>query len=97
MATKLLKIESEKIENGTNFMKGGKIKSWKGDLTSLTNGYSMFANCSNLASFYGDLSSLANGYGMFYYTPLEHFSSNLKNLVNGKSMFTTRPNQYLTE
>lgn len=87
MATKLLKIETEKIENGTKFMDGAKITSWKGDLSSLTNGYNMFARCPNLTKFYGDLSSLINGNGMFYYSPVEHFSSNLGNLVNGYQMF----------
>jgi hypothetical protein len=35
------------------------------NLSSLENGYMMFAGCANLISFKSDLSSLTNGGGMF--------------------------------
>jgi hypothetical protein len=59
-----------------------------GDLSSLTDGNTMFANCSELKSFAGDLSSLTNGNSMFMNCyALTSFTSDLSSLENGSSMF----------
>ena len=92
MAKKLFKIQTDKIENGAKLMyKNTALTSWTGDLSSLTEGRNMFAECTNLESFISDLSSLTDGYGMFWHCPkLTSFSSdssgspvNLSKLTEG--------------
>ena len=89
MANKVCIIESDKIVDGTNLMKGNTdLVKWDSDLSSLTNGYMMFVVCSNLTSFSSDLSSLTNGYMMFVNCEnLTSFSSDLSSLTNGHYMF----------
>ena len=58
------------------------------NLSSLTNGYAMFWDCSKLNSFSSDLSSLTDGWSMFYRCfELESFSSDLSSLTSGEQMF----------
>ena len=47
------------------------LTSFSSDLSSLTNGTTMFCDCSNLTSFSSDLSSLTNGTDMFSYCNLD--------------------------
>ena len=64
------------------------LTSFKGDLSSLTNGTYMFNNCKYLTSFKGDLSSLTDSSYMFYQcSSLKLFNSDLSSLTNGSSMF----------
>ena len=90
MANKVCIIESDKIVDGTNLMKGNTdLVKWDSDLSSLTNGYMMFVNCENLTSFSSDLSSLTNGHYMFAgCKKLTSFDSDLNSLTNGEHMFT---------
>ena len=81
------------LVNGSYMFYCSLLESFYGDssgspvnLSSLMNGYSMFAGTS-LTSFNSDLSSLTNGYNMFYDTPLTSFNSDLSNLTNGSYMF----------
>jgi hypothetical protein len=61
---------------------------WSQSLADLTNGSSMFSNCSNLTTFSSDLSSLTNGIGMFYYcSKLKSFNIDLPSLTDGTNMF----------
>ena len=96
MPKKLFEIQTDKIENGTNLMRNNpKLTSWKGDLSSLTNGDYMFWACSELASFTGNLSSLTSGSYMFYScSELNSFAAdssgspvNLGSLTSGSYMF----------
>ena len=64
------------------------LTEFNSDLSGLTDGSSMFAECVNLTSFTSNLSSLTNSYNMFYYcTNLTSFTSNLSSLTHGSSMF----------
>lgn len=96
MPKKLFEIQTDKIENGTNLMRNSsKLTSWKGDLSSLTNGDYMFWACSELTSFTGNLSSLTSGSYMFYScSELNSFAAdssgspvNLGSLTSGSYMF----------
>ena len=82
-------IESDKIVNGSNLMKGNTdLVEWNSDLSKLENGQFMFNGCTNLTSFSSDLSSLMNGLSMFSNcSNLESFSSDLSSLKGGYSMF----------
>ena len=64
------------------------------DLSSLTNGYFMFRDCTNLTTFTSDLNSLTNGYGMFYYcTNLTSFvSDDMSSLTDSRYMFQSCSN-----
>lgn len=73
--------------NGGMFY-GTNLTTFSSDLPNLTDGGSMFNNCSNLTSFNSDLSSLTNGAQMFKYcSNLTSFSSDLSSLTDGGSMF----------
>jgi hypothetical protein len=64
------------------------LTSFSSDLSSLTDGYSMFSYCTKLTSFSSDLSSLTNGISMFNGCEnLTSFSSDLSSLTNGVFMF----------
>lgn len=47
------------------------LKSFAGDLSSLTDGSNMFAGCTVLTSFTSELPSLTNGSSMFYKCKLD--------------------------
>ena len=89
MANKVCIVESDKIVDGTDLMKGNTdLVKWDSDLSCLTNGYMMFVGCENLTSFSSDLSSLTNGMWMFLgCTKLTSFDSDLSSLTNGDQMF----------
>jgi hypothetical protein len=58
------------------------------NLSSVTNGSSMFSYCENLTTFGYDLSSVTNGSSMFSYCEnLTTFTSDLSSLTNGYYMF----------
>jgi hypothetical protein len=75
--SKVCKIESEKIVNGTMMFHDSEIESWNSPLDKLNNGTYMFALASSLKSFrcydsdeangkyYCEMASLSNGHGMF--------------------------------
>ena len=64
------------------------ITEFTSDLSSLTNGSSMFYQCSNLTTFTSDLSSLTDGDYMFQHcSNLTTFTSDLSSLTNGEKMF----------
>ena len=66
----------------------GTIINFESDLSSLTNGDSMFQECSNLTTFNADLSSLTDGDSMFNNcSSLRTFTSDLSSLTNGILMF----------
>ena len=83
-------IESDKIVNGSNLMKGNiNLIEWNSDLSKLENGQYMFQDCSNFATFTSNLSSLTDGTGMFYKCiNLPSFNSDLSRLTDGNSMFS---------
>lgn len=62
------------------------ISEFNSNLSSLSDGSSMFAYCP-LASFSSNLSSLTDGIWMFSSCPLTSFSSALPSLTNGEGMF----------
>ena len=84
-------IQTEKLVNGHNmFYYCELLDSFSSDLSSLTNGKSMFSYTS-ISSFTSDLSSLTNGEDMFSCHgtgKIEYFESNLSSLTNGNRMFT---------
>ena len=58
------------------------------NLSSLTNGFYMFCDCTKLTSFNSDLRSLTNGDTMFKGCEnLTSFNSDLRSLTNGDTMF----------
>lgn len=65
------------------------LKTWKWDLSSVTDTRGMFQSCLNLESFEGDLSELINGTNMFCYdNKLSSFkTTNLDKLETGINMF----------
>ena len=63
------------------------LKSFKGDLNSLTNGTRMFSDCEKLETFTGNLPSLTKGNSMFYATNLSEFTTELPSLTDGTEMF----------
>lgn len=66
MANKVCIIETDKIVNGSNLMKGNtNLTNWNSGLSSLTNGSSMFEGCWNLAQFNSPLHALEDGTKMF--------------------------------
>ena len=63
------------------------LTSFSSDLSSLTNGNSMFYN-TNLSEFTSDLSSLTDGSGMFGRTNnLQTLKNDMPKLINGSQMF----------
>ena len=82
-----------KLTNGSHMFSFSNITSFYGNLSSLTDGNSMFKNCYNLEKFSNDtgethLSKLTNGNEMFYCcTSLSTFYGNLSSLVTGDGMF----------
>ena len=83
-------IKSNEIVDGSTLMwLNFNLKSWDSDLSSLSNGYYMFAECYNATDFRADTPYLENGFGMFYYfgtnnsTP-SSIEINLSNLENGE-------------
>lgn len=76
------------LKNATSlFYNNKKIKKFNADISSLTNGQTMFYN-STLEEFSLPLDSLTSGYYMFRGTKLHTFhTTNLNNLTNAQSMF----------
>ena len=69
------------------------LTEFSSDLSSLTDGRSMFYNCSKLTTFTSDLSSLTDGYAMFAdCSNLTTFTSDLSSLTDGRWMFFECPN-----
>ena len=80
--------DSSSLKNGRGIFAGSNIKSFSSDLSSLTNGYQMFVDCSYLTTFSSDLSSLTNADYMFYNcTSLTSFDSDLSKVADGRYMF----------
>lgn len=66
MANQVCIIETDKIVNGSNLMKGNtNLTSWTSDSSSITNGSSMFEGCNNLMYFSASLPALYDGTKMF--------------------------------
>lgn len=69
------------------------LTAFNADLSSLTNGTSMFASCYELTAFNSNLNSLTNGYYMFYCgRGLSNFNVKLSSLTNGNQMFSNCEN-----
>jgi hypothetical protein len=65
-----------------------KLKSFKGGLEKLTNGFEMFYDCTALTVFNEDLTTLKIGAAMFgNCTSLPELNFDLQNMVDGTSMF----------
>lgn len=103
-------IETEKIEIGTDLMKGNtNLIEWNSNLISLIKGTNMFEGCSNLTSFNGNLSNLLEADYMFYNSGtikdeltniggLNFSSSSLYNLEKCEKMFASnKENIYIWE
>ena len=90
MANKVCIVESDKITDGTNLMKGNTdLVKWDSNLSNLINGNTMFGNCSALTSFDSNLPILMNGYTMFSgCTALASFNVDLSSLDDGTGMFS---------
>lgn len=58
-------LDFPNLVNGYNMFNGSNIKSFSGNLDSLSDGRYMFCDCTNLTSFSSALPSLMNGYEMF--------------------------------
>lgn len=94
-------IETEKIEIGTDLMKGNtNLVEWNSNLSSLIKGTNMFEGCSNLSTFNGNLSNLLEADYMFYNSGtikneqtniggLNFSSSSLCNLEKCEKMFAS--------
>ena len=63
------------------------LKSFEGDLNSLTDGNHMFGGCEKLETFTGKLPNLSIGNNMFYHTNLSEFTEDLPLLQDGTEMF----------
>jgi len=80
-------IQTDKIVKGKNmFYNSYNLTTFTSDLSSLTDGTSMFYD-TYLTTFTSDLSSLTDGTSMFYYCLFTSFDSDLSSLRNGESMF----------
>ena len=92
MANQVCIIETNKIVNGTDLMKGNTdLVKWDSDLSSLNIGRNMFRRAS-LTSFNSvNLSNLTDGFYMFYGTSLTSFNIDLSKLTNGMGMFRGTP------
>lgn len=76
------------LKDGYYLFENQSFDSFSYDLSSLTSGYSMFYNCSNLTTFTSDLSSLWDGSHMFSVCfELTSFASDLSSLTEGFGMF----------
>ena len=83
-------VDLPKLENGNNMFYLSKLSEFHSDLSSLTNGESMFFYCNKLTQFNADLPKLENGKWMFTYCELlADFNSNLSSLTNSKYMFSS--------
>ena len=67
----LIANDLRKLEHGFDLFRGQNITSFKGDLSSLTNGYEMFDSCYELTSFDANLSSLNDAFRMFSNSKLD--------------------------
>lgn len=87
--TKSIIVQTSLIENGSNLMlQNSNLTTWNSDLSLLSNGTSMFQQCSSLSSIScGNLNNLTNGTQMFGYSGLTSFNYDLENLVTGDNMF----------
>ena len=99
--SKVCKIESEKIVNGTMMFHDSEIETWNSPLDKLENGTYMFALASSLKSFrcydndeangksYCEMASLSNGNGMFKGTKVSFDGEvlDVPKLQDGASMF----------
>ena len=63
------------------------LTTFTSDLSSLTNGSSMFYGCNKLTTFTSNLSSLTKGYWMLRGCPLITFNIDLPSMTDGRSMF----------
>ena len=85
----MFEITPEKFIDSFHARNAKGLTTWSSDMPNLTNGESMFENCTNLATFCGDLSSMTNGYHMFYLdTALTSFCGDLSSLTSAGGMFT---------
>ena len=78
---------------GGMFYTSRNLTTFTGDLSSLINGYAMFAACTYLTSFDADLSSLTECANMFdSCSNLSTFKSNLSSLVYSQNLFYEKYN-----
>lgn len=77
------------LTNGTNmFFKCSSLLSFSGNLSKLTNGYTMFAGA-GISSWTVELPNLTNGYNMFRNcSKLTSWNADLPKLSNGDYMFS---------
>jgi hypothetical protein len=82
-------IQTDKIKSSNGlFYLNTELVSFDSDLSSLINGYTMFAACGSLSSFDGNLSSLTDGQLMFAdCIELSNFNVKLDSLKDATNMF----------